>query len=187
MSCIASLLWLVFSVAKSDCWLVLRLSLLIKIIRSSQLAHTEANNALWLLSAGPFWLSWVSSVHSSTLYRWKLGLWRHASNRLVLSLISVSLLYLALLYISNLSLLHSLQWGVPNVWTVASGFPCHRMEYSIWDLTSVADTVPGLKFISAAAKNFAADVLLFPVSWHWMIWEVWFWNLVFAWLLVDPM
>ena len=38
-----------------------------------------------------------------------------------------------------------------------------------------------------AAKNLATNVLFFPVSWHWMIWVVWFWNLVFAWELVDPM
>ena len=162
---------LYFSVAKSDCWLILRLGLLIKIIRSSQLTHTEANNTLWLLSAGPFRLSWVSSVHSSTLYRWKLDLWLQVSNRLVLSLISVSLLYLALLCVSILSLLQSLQWGVPKVCTVDSGFPCHKMEYSIWFLTSLADTVPGLKFISVAVKNLAADVLFFQlcgIGWCWM-------------------
>ena len=34
-------------------------------------------------------------MHSSTLYRWKLGLWLHASNKFVLSLISVALLNLA--------------------------------------------------------------------------------------------
>ena len=126
-------------------------------------------------------------MHSSTLYRWKLGLWLHASNKFVLSLISVALLNLALLYISNLSLLHSLQEGVPNVWTVDSGFPCHRMEYLVWFLTSLADTVPGLQFIRVAAKNFATEVLLCPVSWHRTIWELCCWNLDFAVQLVDPM
>ena len=99
----------------------------------------------------------------------------------------VSLLCLALLCVSNLSLLQSLQWGVPNVCTVDSGFPCHRMECSIWHLTSLADTVPGLKFIDVAAKNLAADVLFFPVVWHWIMLEVWCWNLVLALQLVDPM
>ena len=42
-------------------------------------------------------------------------------NRFVLSLIKFPLSFLAFVYISTLSLLHSLQLGVPKVWTTASG------------------------------------------------------------------
>ena len=98
-------------------------------------------------------------MHASSLHRWKLGLWL-----LVLSFVSVALLNLALLCVSNLSLLHNLQDGVPNVCAVDSGFPCHRMEHFVWFLTGLAVTVPGLQFISFASKNLAAEVLFCPVS-----------------------
>ena len=101
--------------------------------------------------------------------------------------ISVALLNLALLCVSNLSLLCSLQDGVPNVCTVDNGLPCHMTECLIWFLTRSAETVPGLQFISVAAKSLATDVLFFPVSWHWMIWVVCLWNLGSAAQLVDPM
>ena len=79
----------------------------------------------------------------------------------VLSFMSVALLNLALLHISNLCLLHGLQDGVPNVWTVDSGLPCHKMEHFVGFLTSLAVTVPGFQFISVAAKELATDVLFF--------------------------
>ena len=103
-------------------------------------------------------------MHASSLCRWKLGLWLQASNGSVLSFIGVALSHLALLQISGLSLLQSLQAGVPNVCTVDGGLPCQRMEHLVWFLTGLAVTVPGLQFISVAAMNLATDVLFFPVS-----------------------
>ena len=96
------------------------------------------------------------------MYLWNAGLCLHDSKRWVLSLISVSLLNLALLYISNLSLLHSLQVGVPSVCTTERGLPCHRMEYLMVDRTILVLSTSGLKLINVAAMNLATDVDLLP-------------------------
>ena len=149
-------------------------------------------NTLWSLSAGPFRLSWISSVHhSSTLHRWKLGLWLHASNKFFFSLVdwcgsseSCSLVCLQ----SFLAGCTVCKRGFQMFGQLLdNGFPCQRMECLIWHLTSLADTVPGLQFIDVAEKNLATHVLFFPVSWHLIIWVVCCWNLVFAEQLVDPM
>ena len=97
------------------------------------------------------------------MYLWNAGLCLHDSKRWVLSLIRVSLLNLALLYISSLSLLHSLQVGVPNVCTTERGLPCHQIEYLRFDLTILALSTSGLKLINVAAMNLATDVDLLPV------------------------
>ena len=96
------------------------------------------------------------------MYLWNAGLCLHDSKRWVLSLIRVSLLNLALLYISILSLLHSLQVGVPNVCTAERGLPCHRIEYLRVDLTILALSASGLKLVSVAAMKLAIDVDLLP-------------------------